>query len=85
MQLERYTDAFVANEVGNARGRYVISYATAHRLVEVHLFDRGGDLVVYVTKAAGVSAAAAQLAATDAIANYTESDPVEGSVTYELR
>jgi hypothetical protein len=83
MSFERFTDSFVANEVGSVYGRYLTSYATEHHLVEVHLFDRNGELVVYITKSPGVSVAAAQLAASEAVRQHTGGSSTKTEVVYD--
>ncbi|MBI4955205.1 MAG: hypothetical protein HY908_24490 [Myxococcales bacterium] len=58
LSLTRYQDEFAAGDFGDEFGSYLVSYATEHHLVEVHLFQAAnGELVVFVTKSPGVRVA----------------------------
>lgn len=70
MSLQPFSDPFVQNDVGAEYGRYVRSYASEHHLVEAHLFEKDGKLVVYITKSAGVSVAEAQRVAGEALQQH---------------
>lgn len=70
MALERFRDPFVQNDVGPDYGSYVCSYASEHHLVEAHLFEKDGKVVVYVTKSAGVPVAEAQRVAEEALRQH---------------
>ncbi len=69
MALNQYRDDFVPHEVGEAFGKYLMSYTTSPRRVEVHLFlTRERTVTVYVKKLPAVSVAEAHQAVREALA-----------------
>jgi hypothetical protein len=74
MTLTPYRDELVSAEVGDQYGRYLVSYSTEFRRVEVHFFAApDGTLVVYVTKSPGVPVGEAHNVAHEASALYATS------------
>ncbi|MBI3201454.1 MAG: hypothetical protein HYZ29_07920 [Myxococcales bacterium] len=83
MALERFRDPFVQNDVGPDYGSYVCSYASEHHLVEAHLFERNGKIVVYVTKSSGVPVAEAQRVAEEAVVQHQVGQSANPEFVYD--
>ena len=60
-------------EIGERYGAYVLSYATEHHRVEVHLFEKDARVTEFVTKSPTVAVAEAHAAIHEAVEAYTRS------------